>query len=295
MANKIWLEESYHIESTFQEMLLKYYKADAASVNFRGDFENVRETINRWVEDKTRQKISELLAPGTVSSLTTLVITNAIYFKGKWKSPFKEHLTQPMLFHTSRDDSFDVPMMYQKEKFQYCDDESYKSQVLILPYDGCHIKMMFVLPKTIDGLPAVEKQFLDEGIGNKNVLKWNSHYRKEVKTFVPRFKFSQSFSLKETLMHLGMKDLFLDSEANLSGISSKNDLFVSSVVHKAFVEVNEEGTVAAAATAVVMKSRMAARPREEIIFKADHPFLFIIFDDETKTVLFLGRVTKPVV
>lgn len=288
MANCMWVESSYPTEKIFQDILLNYYKADATLVDFITNPENSRKLINDWIEQKTHGKITNLLVEGTVSALTRLVITNAIYFKGNWVSEFKKGHTKGMDFYFATNKSIKASMMYQKGDFIYSQNPTYK--VLVLPYVGCNVKMVVVLPNEVDGLSSVETELFEDGIGERNIQSWVTLRSTKTEVFLPKFKFSHGCDLVSTLESLGIVDLFSCGKADLSGVSGKNDLYVSSAVHKAFIDVNEEGTEAAAATAMVANSRCAMRFP---VFKADHPFMFILYDKSSHTVLFMGRVYKP--
>jgi serpin B len=217
---------------------------------------------------------------------TRLVLTNAIYFKGNWASQFKKDATKKAPFFTKPGQKLEVDMMWQLKNFRYGEDKGLK--ILQLPYKANELSMLVILPNKIDGLSDVEKTLTAE-----KVSKWiSSMNNEEVRVFLPKFKMTRSFSLKEKLVQLGMGGAFGD-KANFSGMNGLKNLFISAVIHKAFVDVNEEGTEAAAATAVVMEGTTCERISREIIFKADHPFIFMIIDNGSGSILFMGRLDNP--
>lgn len=289
VANALWGQKGYGFLKEFLDLTRKHYGAGLHELDFVGATEAARKTINAWVEKETKAKIKDLIKPGVLDTTTRLVLTNAIYFKGDWASKFKEERTRPEPFHLGSGKSVDVPLMRQTEEFKYMEADGF--QALELPYVGEHLSMVVLLPEKCDGLPALEKSLTRE-----NLDKWLSQLRKQkVHVFVPKLKMTCEFSLGEGLQAMGMTDAFGGS-ADFSGMNGKKDLLISAVLHKAFVEVNEEGTEAAAATAVVMglKAARGTIPAAIPIFRADHPFLFLIRDTRSKSILFLGRVMNPV-
>ena len=286
VANALWGQKGYGFLKEYLDLTKSCYGAGLHEVDFEKAAEAARKTINAWVEEKTKEKIKDLIKPGVLSSLTRLVLTNAIYFKGQWASRFKKEATKDGPFTLSSGKKTAVPMMNQTEEFGYMEDGDV--QALELPYIGDRLSMVVLLPKKVDGLAGLE-----ESLTAKKLSKWLSAVRKQkVVVSLPRFKFTSEFGLADVLKSMGMTDAFLLPPADFSGMDGKKDLFISAVIHKAFVDVNEEGTEAAAATAVVMALRMAA-PEPVPIFRADHPFLFIIRDTESGNILFMGRMIDP--
>ena len=294
VANRLWIQSGYSVLEDFIETLVKGYEVESGLLNF-ADAETARSLINKWIEEQTNRKIKDLIAPGVLNALTRLVITNAVYFKGQWKTQFDINLTRPLPFHVNSSEKVTVPMMYLKTKKDCYYMETNEVQALGLPYQGDGIRMVIALPRTSSCITALENTVT----AKPSVLStWMDADRvpREIHITVPKFKITYSAqNLKGILQSLGMKDLFSDANADLSGITGSQDLFVSDVLQKAFVEVNEEGTEAAAATAVVMRLRCAMPRKEEppIIFCADHPFLFLIVDINTKIILFMGKVANP--
>ena len=288
MANRLWGQQGYHFLPGFLDVTRDFYHAELAQVDFKGHTELARETINRWIEQQTQDKIKDLVPHGALDDLTRLVLTNAIYFKGDWTNPFPKSATRDEPFHVTGDKSTTAPLMHKTENFMFAAVDSLK--VLQLPYGNRDLGMIVLLPDEIDGLGALEQKLDPESLD-----RWTSGLRKrEVQVFLPRFKLTSQFSLSTVLAAMGMALAFDPNRADFAGMSTEEPgLSISAVLHKAFVDVNEEGTEAAAATAVVMKARAVMLPREPAIFRADHPFLFLIVDQRSKGILFLGRVVNP--
>ena len=284
VANALWGQKGYGFREEFLTLVKDSYGAGLRQVDFAGETEKTRSTINKWVQKQTKDKIKDLIRPGVLDALTRLVLTNAIYFKGDWASKFKEENTRDAPFYVSKKQTQEVPMMYQKGRFNYVEEE--EVLILELPYKGEDLSMVVLLPKKVDGLAELE-----ESLTAKQLEEWlGKLHRCEVAVYVPKFKMTSEFSLAKMLAGMGMGDAFSLPPADFSGMTGKKDLFISHVLHKAFVEVNEEGTEAAAATAVVMELE-AAMPVP--VFRADHPFVFIIRDNRTGGILFMGRVMNP--
>ena len=284
-ANALWLQSDYHFLPGFRKLIKGNYGAELREVDFKGATEETRQTINAWVEKQTKDKIKELLKPGILDELTRLVLTNAIYFKGNWASQFKKEATRDEPFLVAADKKVNVPMMHQKADFKYFDTA--KLQLLEMPYEGKDLSMVVLLPKEVDGLADLEKS-----LTMTKLQDWLDRLHKsEVEVALPKFQATSEFRLDKALIDMGMKDAFDIGKADFSGMSSSRDLYIKAVVHKAFVDVNEEGTEAAAATAVVMVDPKGLRLTPS--FRADHPFLFLIRDTRYGSILFLGRVMNP--
>ncbi|XP_049620972.1 leukocyte elastase inhibitor A-like [Suncus etruscus] len=290
IANRLYGEKTYKFLPEFLDSTKKLYGAKLARVNFQHASEEARKVINEWVKGQTKGKIPEVLAKGMVDSMTKLVLVNAVYFKGKWKEEFSKQVTQEATFRLNKKDTKKVMMMYQKNKFPLGYIKDLKCKVLELPYQGDEISMVILLPNDIEdgttGLQKIEKQLNLETLNNLTNPKEMSVKMMEV--YLPRFKLEENYILNSHLTHMGLTQLFDQSEADLSGMSGDRDLFISKVMHKSFVEVNEEGTEAAAASSSVFKPRTAV-----IQFMCDHPFLFFIRHNPTKIIFFLGRYTSP--
>jgi serine protease inhibitor len=284
VANALWGQKDYKFLQEFLTLVKKNYDGDLQQVDFATQTEAVRKTINDWVETKTKAKIKELIKPGTLDSMTRLVLTNAIYFKGKWASQFKPERTQDAPFTLLGGQKVNVPMMNQTSNFGYMETDT--TQVLEMPYVNNDLSMVILLPKKLDGVNELEKELTSETFAG-----WLGKLRKrEVQVYLPRFKITSEFELTQVLGSMGMPDAF-SSKADFSGMTGNKDLFISAVVHKAYVDVNEEGTEAAAATGVAMKLTSVASPPP--VFKADHPFVFLIRDNHTGSILFMGRTANP--
>lgn len=287
VANALWGEQSHPFLPAYVRMIHKCYRTGGLfPVDFHGNPEAARHQINAWVEEQTAQKIKDLVPQGAITDLTRMVLTNAIYFKGDWDSQFKKDQTREGDFMVSATEKVKAPLMRKSDIYQYADDGSV--QVLELPYKGRELSMLVLLPKGAGGLPKLEKSLTGKKLGDLR-----SKLQSElVDAAVPKFNLETAYGLEDTLKALGMKAAFLQGTANFSGIDGLDDLSLSAVIHKAFVEVNEQGTEAAAATATMMLGGSAA-PVKPIQFRADHPFVFIICDRQDGTILFLGRMMNP--
>jgi len=285
IANALWAQKDYVFLREFLDLIQSNYGTVLNHVDFKRACEAARKKINAWIEQKTKDKIKDLIKPGVLNALTRLVLTNAIYFKGRWESQFKKDRTKESPFWLSIDKSVEVPMMTQKRQFRYM--ESDNLQILELPYVGDDLAMIVLLPRKIDGLAQLEAD-----LSMENLNMWIDHLRKrKISVFLPKFKMISQFRLSETLASMGMPDAF-GGNADFSGIDGTKDLFISAVIHKAFVDVNEEGTEAAAATAAVI-SLTSAPSTPPPTFRADHPFVFLIRDNHSGSMLFVGRIVNP--
>ncbi len=254
--------------------------------DFRNDPEAARRTINNWVERQTRDKIKDLFSPGTISPDTRLVLANAIYFKGLWEHQFEKRLTRTRTFHCLDGKEVMVPTMLQAKSCGYAEEPGL--QVLEMPYKGGDMSMVILLPSREKPFEEFELSFAPKTLGN-----WLGRLEKQlVEVYFPRYKVTSGFSLKTPLTGLGMTDAF-STNADFSAMTGKRYLFIGDVIHKAFVQVDEEGTEAAAATGVGILTGLAAKPPPPPIFRADHPFVFLIRHKPTNCILFLGRVTNP--
>jgi serpin B len=286
-ANALWGQHDYPFKSDFQEVIADFYDGALHVVNFRTQPDEAARAINAWVSTKTREKIRELIQRDFLSPDTRLILTNAIYFKGQWDEPFRKASTKDEDWHGPSGIS-KVPMMHQRGGYFYYEADGF--QALDLPYRGEQLSMLAVLPTRTDGLTALEQKWAAQGMYRQVTSRLR--HEETVIVALPRFKVETAFKLKTVLCDLGAGLAFSD-DADFSGISDEF-LKISEVIHKAFVEVNEEGTEAAAATAVGMAFCAAIMPPvEPKVFKADHPFLFFIRDRRTNAVLFCGRVLDP--
>jgi len=286
VANALWGQKGYKFLQSFTDLIRRYYGGGFFRIDFSGDTEGARNRINRWIEKKTEEKIKDLISKGDLTPLTRLVLTNAIYFKGKWSLAFKKKNTHPLPFHVTPEKTVRAPMMYQKATFPYFRDK--KIQVLELPYMGKALSMLILLPDRSVGVKGLQDLLTEKNFGN-----WLSQLRKrKVAIYLPRFKLKTRFYLAKILSDMGMPDAFTNT-ADFSGISGNRELMISKVIHQAYVNVNEEGTEAAAATAVAI--RLKAVMMNYPVFKADHPFIFLILHKKTRSILFMGKVVNPAV
>ncbi|XP_025742258.1 serpin B8 isoform X1 [Callorhinus ursinus] len=286
-ANRLFGEKTCDFLPPFRESCQKFYEAELEELSFAEDTEECRRHINDWVTERTEGKISEILGAGTVDPLTKLVLVNAIYFKGKWNEQFDRKYTRGMPF-TINQEKKTVQMMFKLAKFNLGYVDEVHAQVLELPYAGQELSMVIVLPDDNADLAVVEKALTYE-----KFRAWTNPEKMtkdKVQVFLPRLKLEESYDLESFLRSLGMTDAFEEAKADFSGMSAKKNVPVSKVAHKCFVEVNEEGTEAAGATAVVRNARCS---RPEPRFCADHPFLFFITHHNTKSILFCGRFCSP--
>lgn len=286
VANSLWPQAGFDFRQDYLTLCDKYYGSAIVPVDFVRYTEAARTKINDWVSERTNGKIDELIKPGMLDELSRLVLVNAIYFKGDWRTKFSASLTQEQPFHISSRISVTARLMEQTEECGYA--EFPDLQVLAMPYADSDISMVVLLPSNVDGLTNLEAQLTP-----KNLESWiNQIGPEKVQVFFPGFTVRSQFSLGDTLSAMGMSDAF-DTTADFSGMDGRKDLYISSVIHEAYVKVDEKGTEAAAATAVVMTEMISVRPPPIPTFRADHPFLFLIRDNQTGSILFLGRVMNP--
>jgi serpin B len=285
IANSLWAEQSFDFYHQYLELVKINYANALEKVDFKHDYEQVRIRINSWVEEKTKRRIKDLLPGGSLNDQAHLVLTNAIYFKGKWAAEFKKEDTKDMPFYLTPDNPINATMMTQNREYAY--KETNDVQILALPYRGEKLSMVVILPKEKNGINAVENA-LDSGKLNDLITLPDS---RKVIVYLPKFKTAPEIPLKKSLVSLGMKETFSNTRADFSGMANveKGVLYIGDIFHKAFVEVNEEGTEAAAATGEALMHTDS----ESVFFQADHPFIFVIKDNTTNTILFMGRVSDP--
>lgn len=285
IADSVWGQTDYPFEADYLDTLALYYGASVYLLDFQADPDGSRETINSWVEDQTNDRIKDLIPEGGLSSDTRFVLTNAIYFKAAWASPFESELTEDGDFTRLDGSTVSVPFMFQHEPAPAVEGDGFVAVELL--YDGDAYSMVAILPDegtftdfeaSLDG-PAFQS-ILDS-------LSWG-----DVELSLPKFQTESQFSLTDALQALGAVVPFT-AGADFTGISSTGDLFISSVVHKSFIAVDEEGTEAAAATAIEMGTTGDEEAPEPLVIRLDRPFLYAIIERETGTVLFLGRLADP--
>lgn len=284
IANALWVQKDFPILKEYSDSLLKYYSAKAENLDFANDPEGSRDIINKWVENKTAQKIKDLLPRGSVDGSTRVVLTDAVYFKGTWFTKFDESETMDANFTVSKSNIVKVPMMHVETGFKYLEDGNLK--ILDMPYKGGKLLMMVILPKDkdLDNLISL--------LSSDKLNQWRKNLAvSEVSVHLPKFILHTNYTLNENLEHMGMPSAFVPGLADFSGITGHKDLYIDGVYHKAFVDVNEKGTEAAAATAIAMA--VMGGGVQPIEFNADHPFVFLIHDNQTGLILFAGQVVDP--
>jgi serpin B len=285
-ANGLWAQKGLAIQPAFENTLTNNYHAPLTPLDFIANFEAARSQINRWTEEHTSEKIKNLLPAGSVDAQTRLVLTSAIYFYGKWQDPFVNSRTQPAPFTLPTGATPQAKFMNQTSYFGYIETPS--AQILEMRYAGTGIAFDVLLPKTLTGLPDLEKSLTIE-----NLTGWLGNLTmRNVQVSLPKFRAESEFSLRKALSTMGMPTAFTGN-ADFSGIDPKGGLAISAVVHKAFVDVSEQGTEAAAATGITMRATAMRTPEQTVVFRADHPFLFLIRDTGTGVVLFIGRLMNP--
>ncbi len=285
IANAIWGQKDFHFESEFLDTLAANYGAGLRLLDYVQSPEESRVIINDWVSDQTRERIQDLIPQGAIDSDTRLVLSNAIYFKATWLEPFEESLTEDGIFHDLEGQEINTPMMSlgSDVSFPYYQGDGF--QVVDLPYLGGQVSMLVLVPD--QGNFNNFETGLDTAVLDQIVA--GLAYRPMYLNF-PKFEFESEISLAQTLAEMGMPSAFTDG-ADFSGMTGQKDLFISDVFHKAFVSVDEEGTEAAAATAVVMT--LTSAPADPLRLVVDRPFLFLIRDHQTNSILFMGRVVEP--
>ena len=283
-ANALWVQHGYSFLMEYLDFIEKYYMGKASVVDFT-NAEKTADLINSWTNDRTNGKIPELIKTVDINPLTKLILTNAIYFRGDWVYQFNPNDTEVKKFSVSDNVSLNVSMMsfYDEDvELNYAENEDL--QILELPYRGEKVSMLILLPKE-NNVSVIEKR-----LNNENLTRWTSSLRRVcVRVYLPRFKLETTYKLKPFLMNMGIHRAFT-YDADFSGMDNTKDLFIEKVIHKAFIEVDENGTEAAAATSVhvVLKGMP-----DYVTFNADHPFLFLIKHRETGNILFMGKISYP--
>ncbi|XP_026579704.1 leukocyte elastase inhibitor-like [Pseudonaja textilis] len=295
LVNQFFGETSYDFlagELSFIESTEKFYNAGLEKLNFKQASEDSRRHINAWVEEKTSGKIQDLLGPGIIDSHTKLVSVNAIYFKGNWADKFNKDLTSEKPFWINKNESKTVQMMFKKAKYNMAHISAYQTSVLEIPFGDNELSMIILLPDEIaDNSTGLEK--LEREITYEKLMDWinpEKMFPREIELSFPKFKLEEKYDLKPVLRSMGMTDAFDEGKADFSRMSTNKDLALSEVIHKAFLEVNEEGTEAAAATGVIRVFKSAQPPLK---FTADHPFLYFITERSTNSIVVIGRYSSP--
>jgi serpin B len=289
VANRLWAQTGQPFLPAYLTVTRTDYGAELARLDFAHNAEQSRQTINQWVEDQTAGKIKDLILSAAQLSGARLVLTNAVYFKGDWTDPFRKNQTKDEDFQLSPEQAVKAPLMHARHHFRYASVDGL--QVLELPYGDQSLSLVALLPAKKDGLAELEQQ-----LTFANWQKWTQGLvSQDVIVFLPRFKTSTQFELKSMLQSVGITSAFNPQTADFSGMTGGKDFYISAVLHKAYVDVNEEGTEAAAATGIIMRATAmrVPNPQPPPVFRADHPFVFAIRDNRNGAVLFIGRLADP--
>jgi serpin B len=281
-ANAFWVQQNYPFLPDYINILENYYMAEANELDFSKNVEAAK-IINSWIENQTNGKIKDMIDSGALSELTRLVLTNAIYFKGLWENPFDPKYTSQVDFKVNSSKTIKVDMMSLSDStFNYTETD--ELQILKLPYQGNDLSMLVILPKENN------VSIVDSLLNNLNIEDWNSSLHEiKINVDIPKFKFKTEYNLNNILTKMGMIDAFSAVDADFSGMDGTKNLFISDILHKAYVEVNEEGTEAAAATAVIITTSITSTT-----FNVDHPFVFLIQHESTGAIIFMGKIMNPI-
>ncbi len=287
-ANSLWAQKDFHFVEDFFQLIEQYYQSSLYKVDYKnGDREAIRNEINEWVGDQTNDLINELIKPGVLVEDTRLVLINAIYFLSQWKIAFDSSATREDRFYVKDGNSIKVPFMYMKDIFNYFEND--QMQVLEMEYEGSDFSMVAVLPSKNSSI----QQLLDNTQGEDFWQIIEKMELQEAEVLFPSFKTRSRFDLEDVLSAMGMP-LAFSNKADFSAMTRENDLKIDKVIHEAYIDVNEEGTEAAASTAVVMIRKTSAIDQEPVkVFRADRPFIYFIKENKSNSVLFLGKVTDP--
>jgi serpin B len=281
VVNAIWGQKDFKFLNSYLDVLAENYGAGLRLLDFKNKPEDSRTTINKWVSEQTENRINDLIPRGAIDPLTRLVLTNAIYFNAAWQNPFEDELTSSGTFYLLNGNTTTAQMMHQSHSFGYAASDGY--QAVELPYSGGELSMVILLPDS--GRFNEFETSLNAGQVEDII---SNIERTQVNLTMPKFEFESSFGLKDTLTEMGMPIAFDDVNADFSGMDGKRDLYITDVIHKAFVSVDEAGTEAAAATAVIVGT--TSMPANPVSVTIDRPFVFLIRDIQTGAILFVGRV-----
>jgi serpin B len=290
IANAIWPQIGYSLAPKYLDQAKRYYGISITPLDYQNKPGDAGKTINKWVQERTKDKIKDIIPPDSINAMTKIVLTNAICFRGDWEQKFESDLTRKAPFFVTSENSVEIPMMKHAGTFKYGDMKSF--QILEMPYVGNDLSMIAILPRETEGLKALESD-----LSTENLKLWkNKMVPTNVLVHFPKFAITSGFDLSDILISMGMVDAFSSRDANFGGIApqSNKPLYLSSVVQKAFLEVNEEGTEAAAATLIEVPDSISVRAPMLKVFQADHPFIFLIRENLTGTILFIGRVSEPI-
>jgi serpin B len=287
VANSVWAQKGHPFLPAFLAVAKDNYLANVNQADFVIEAEAARREINQWVARRTKEKIQNILPAGSLNGLTRLVLANAIYFKGIWAKPYNIAETSTQRFHVTTDRQASVPLMHHFDEIRYTENGDF--QAVELPYKAGELSMVVLLPRQVDGCRDLENRLAPSFLARS--LKEMRQQRVEI--FLPKFKLESSFGLNDALARMGMPDAF-GANSDFSGMDGTKFLYISGIFHKAWGEVNEEGTEAAAATVVVVAANAISKPPPPPpVFRADHPFVFLIRDTRSGSILFLGRLSEP--
>ncbi|KAF2888342.1 hypothetical protein ILUMI_17830 [Ignelater luminosus] len=294
-ANKIYIKEGPPLKNEFEKATKGLFLSETESINFE-DNERAAKNINSWVQDKTNQKIKEIIVPEVLDQYSRLILLNAIYFKGNWNQQFPEKYTKTEPFYLTSIDKMDCQMMHISEYYYYRKDEHLDAQILEMKYANRDISMVVILPNKIDGIHDLENKLVETNLSTIA----QGVYHTEVNLSLPKFKIKTGMELKFLLEKMGLGIIFDDKKANFSEISETDEqLYVSTLIHKAFIEVNEEGTEAVAVTEMLMEIPECSvyEPPKPIPFIVDHPFIILLQVQykDSRTTLFYGRIGEPII
>jgi serpin B len=290
IANSLWPQQDHPFLPAYLALVQDAFASGVFPVDYQTNAPAAVDRINAWVADRTNNRIQNLIGLGDVSRSTSLILVNAIYFKGAWTSPFKAEATRPDRFFLADGSNLTASFMHQRVHALYAELPN-SSKILSLPYVGGNLSFIAILPATSTGLPALEHALTWDALDT--LFRALPPSPLEVDVSLPKFKLTEHYGLGQTLKTLGLTDAFNPAAADFSGMDGQHDLFVSEVIHQAFINVNEQGTEAAAATGVMMAGAARQMPQPAPAFNADHPFLFLIRDNRTGAILFLGRLAAP--
>ncbi len=300
-ANALWAEKSYPFKKDYFKVIEDRYAGKATNMDFNNTPEQSRVTINKWIEEKTKDKIKSPIPSGSITSDTGLVITNAIYLKGTWVKQFDKSKTKPTPFRVNSEKEIEVQMMRPTEDADFNYAETEDLQILEMPYKGDEVSMIVLLPKgkreeysgryfPINLTEEESLAKLEESLSAEKFQEWRGMLKEtELMVYMPKFEFETRYKLNDDLKKMGMSSAFEFGKADFSGMDGTKYLYISEALHQAYVKVDEEGTEATASTQLIMMIGAAMTPE----FRADHPFIFIIQQRETGNILFIGKVVDP--
>ncbi len=288
VANSLWPHEGYHFRDEYFQLLRNYYRTGFYEVDYTGDREAIRNRINKWVANRTNNLIKDLIKPGVLIEDTRLVLVNAIYFLEQWQIAFDPDATHDNIFYTSDGQEVTTPLMFMRDRFRYTENDDF--QAIELQYKGGDFSMVIMLPTEGNSLSN-----LTENLDPSSFNRINQEMMfEDVEVYLPSFQIRSGFDLERTLIAMGMP-LAFSNRADFGGMTTANDLKIDKVIHQAFIDVKEEGTEAAASTAVVMIRKSAVINDDKTIFRADRPFVYFIKENQGNSIIFMGKVGDPTV